>query len=71
VRLAIGFDRVVLDEASKRQQALMADLEMQISDIESVDTIETMTKLMDETRALEASYRALVRVTSLSLTQFL
>jgi flagellin-like hook-associated protein FlgL len=71
VRAGIGFDQVVLNEATIRQRDLIARLEIEAGEIENADPLETITRLLDESRALEASYQALAHVRRLSLTEFL
>ena len=42
-----------------------------ISDIENADPLESIAQLTSDTRALEASYRALARVRELGLQDFI
>jgi flagellin-like hook-associated protein FlgL len=50
---------------------LIATLENRVADIENADPTEAITKLLDQSRALEASYQAISRVRQLSLTDYL
>lgn len=71
IRMDIGFQQVVIEEALNRQGDLIASFETEIDAIENIDPYETITKLLDDSRALEASYQALARIRQLSLSQFL
>ncbi len=71
VQMDIGFQQVVVDEAMNRQQDLIASLETQIGSIENIDPYETITRLLDDSRALEASYQAVSRIRQLSLVNYL
>ncbi|MCP5363761.1 MAG: hypothetical protein H6905_00745 [Hyphomicrobiales bacterium] len=71
VRAVIGFNQVAANEASTRQSEFIANLEMQIADIENVDTFEAAAQLLAHSNTLEASYQALARIQQLSLSNFL
>ncbi len=67
----IAFDRILIDNASESTKTLSAFFEGRISELENADPLETITRLLDDSRALEASYQALAKIRSLSLTNFL
>lgn len=71
VRAAIGFNQVAANEASIRQRDFIANLEMQIADIENVDTFEAAAELLAQSNTLESSYQALARIQQLSLSNYL
>ncbi len=71
VRIEIGFQQVVLQDALDLQKELIGRYEMQTVDLEQVDTMEAVTKLLDQSTALEASMQALSRVRQLNLVNFL
>lgn len=67
----LGFQRLRLDRSNQRHNNLLAFLESSIGKIENSDTLTVVTELQNNARVLEASYQALARVQSLSLTNFL
>jgi flagellin-like hook-associated protein FlgL len=71
VRIEIGFQQVVLRDALDLQTELVGRYETEASDIEMVDTMEAVAKLLDQSTALEASMHALSRVSKLSLVNYL
>ena len=71
VQMDIGFQQVVVEEAMNRQRDLIASLETQIAAVENIDPFETITRLLDDSRALEASYQAVARIRQLSLVNYL
>lgn len=71
VEQTLGFNSVLLADTNDAHERFTGFLETSISDIENVDPTETITRLLDDTRALEASYQALARIRELSLVNFL
>ena len=67
----IGFQQILLDQTKENHATNINFLGRRISDIETVDPLESIAQLTADTRALEASYRALARVRELSLQDFL
>lgn len=67
----LGFDQVLVDRTNKSHKATIGLLELRVGDIENVDMLEAITRVTDDTRALEASYQTLARIRSLSLQDFL
>jgi flagellin-like hook-associated protein FlgL len=71
VRMNLGFDLAVVHETRERQKALAVSLDNQTAEIENVDPLEAMTKLLDDGRALEASYQVVARIRQFSLMNYL
>jgi|GEM_PF-888353 len=61
----------LIKAANDRFQSSIGFIDKHIIDIEKVDKTTAVTLLLDETRALEASYQAFAKVRQLSLTNFL
>ncbi len=66
-----SFKHVRLLEANESHETFLGFLETQTAKIENADPLESVTKLLDESRALEASYQAIARVNQLSLSNYL
>jgi len=71
VRQEIGFNQVLLDTQNKLHTDFIGFLDTSIADIENVNPLEAITRLLDDSRALEASYQTFARIRQLSLTNFL
>lgn len=71
VRMNLGFDLAVIHETRERQKVLAVSLDNQTAEIENVDPLEAMTKLLDDGRALEASYQVVARIRQFSLMNYL
>lgn len=67
----VAYDRITLSREIEHQKSLIEFYDGKISDLENVDTAEVITLLLDETRALEASYQAIARVRQVSLSDYL
>jgi flagellar hook-associated protein 3 FlgL len=67
----VGFNQVVISRATQLHKNFSAFLEGRASDIENVDPLDTITKLLDDQRALEASFQTFSRLRQLSLTNFI
>ncbi len=71
LQIDLGFKQVLVRDTNEAHVRFIAFLESRISDTENVDPLEAITRLLDESRALEASFQVLARVRELSLTNFL
>jgi flagellin-like hook-associated protein FlgL len=71
VSMRLGYASVLLAETGETHRHLKGLMEGRIAELETVEPTEAIARLLDETRALEASYQALARVRELSLTKFL
>ena len=66
-----GFDRVLLEQTNNHHEALIGVFDARISETENVDKLDAITRLLDDSRALETSYQALARIRELQLADFL
>lgn len=71
VAMDIGFQQTLLNDAIAEHNEMVNFLTSNISDIENVETVEAVTKLLDQGRLLEAAYNAIAKVNSLSLADYL
>jgi flagellin-like hook-associated protein FlgL len=70
-QMDIGYQQVLIHDTNERHKEFIATLEGRVADIENADPTEAITKLLDQSRALEASYQAISRIRQLSLTDYL
>ncbi len=72
-KLAIdnAFNLVLLDRTNKQHKDFIGFLDESIARVENSDPLETITRLLDDQRALEASFQTLARIKQLSLINFL
>lgn len=66
-----GFNRVLLDQTTKSHETLIGFFDKRIAATENVDKLEAISRLLDDSRALEVSYQALARIRQLQLADFL
>jgi len=71
VQMDIGYQQVLLHETNERHEQFITTLENQAAKVENADPLEAITKLLDQSRALEASYEAVSRIRQLSLIDYL
>ena len=71
LRRNIGFDQVLLERSNEDHRALQNFIDVRISSFENVIQAEAVTRLLDESRALEVSFQVLGRIRDLSLANFL
>ena len=71
VSTVLGFQQVALQEAQNLHQHMAGIFEDRSAKLENADKTEAITRLLNGTQALEASYQVLARVQQLSLTKFL
>ncbi|MBT3358864.1 MAG: hypothetical protein HN403_04465 [Rhodospirillales bacterium] len=67
----LAFDRVLINQMNDSHKQLIGFFEAEIADTENIDRLEAVSRLLDDSQALEASYQALARIRSLSLHNFL
>jgi len=70
-QIDLSFDQVLLNNTNNIHTDFIGFLEASAADIENADPLESITKLLDDQRALEASFQALARIGQLSLVNFL
>jgi flagellin-like hook-associated protein FlgL len=66
-----GFDRVLVDRLGKEQTNMIGFFDARAADIENIDKLDAVTRLMADSRVLETSYQALARISKLSLSNYL
>ena len=66
-----AFNLVLLDRTNTQHKDFIGFLEESIARVENADPLETITRLLDDQRALEASFQTLARIKQLSLINFL
>lgn len=67
----IGFDQYLIKSLNQTHTDFIGFLEQSVANIENADPLESITKLLDEQNALNASYQTFARIRQLSLTNFL
>lgn len=68
---SLGYAQQRLAKAAERNEDLILQLDRQVAGLESVDVANAITELMNLRSQLEASYRAAVLISDLTLTRFL
>ncbi len=71
VQTDLGFQQILVDQTNKNHTSLIGFFDQRVADVENIDQLEVISRLLDDSRALEASYQALARIRQLSLTNFL
>ncbi|MDA1024067.1 MAG: hypothetical protein O2817_12115 [Proteobacteria bacterium] len=71
VGLDLTFDQLLLSDTNKKHDQFIGFLESSIAGVENADPLDTITRLLDDQRALEASFQTLARIRQLSLINFL
>jgi flagellin-like hook-associated protein FlgL len=71
VQQDMGYQRVIIDQTSKRHQTLIGFFDQNVIETENINTTEVIARLLDETRALETAYQAIARIQQLSLGKFM
>ena len=71
IRAGIGADLVTIGEMSNQQKNFQVFAENAISDMKNVDSVHATALLAQEKTAVEAAYKAIGSLSSLSLAQYL
>ncbi len=66
-----GFNRVLVDRLGKEQRDMIGFFDARAAKIENIDKLDAVTRLLDDSRALETSYQAMARIRQLSLAKYL
>ena len=66
-----GYQKVLINQTTESHKTYTGFIEGQIANIENADPLETITQLLDDQRALEASYQTLARIRELSLIKYM
>ena len=67
----VSYQRVLMQDANNTHTRLIGFFEGRVADLENIDQLDVITRLLDDQQALEASYQAMARVRNLSLSNFL
>lgn len=67
----IGFDQFLINTINATHTTFIGFLDQSVANIENADPLDTITRLLDDERALSASYQTFARIRQLSLTNFL
>ena len=71
VQQDLGYQQVLLSQTNEQHEDLIAYLDLQVIETENIDSLEVISRLLDESNALEAAYQAISRIQQLSLTNYL
>jgi hypothetical protein len=66
-----GFNQALLNDQNDLHKDFIGFIDSAVADIENSDPLEAITRLLDDSRALEASYQTFSRIRKLSLVNFL
>lgn len=69
--VAMAYNQVTLKNTKDIHTQITNFLGTRIGEVENVDLLETVTRLQDEQRSLEASYQAMARIRQLSLVNYM
>ena len=71
VQIDAAFQRILLIQSNETIDDIVGFFDQNAADTENIDPTETIVRLLDDTRALEASFQALARTRQLSLLNFI
>ena len=71
LQIDTGYNQVLINDTNEIHRKLIGFLDTRITETENVDQATAITKLLDDQRALEASFQAFARIRQLSLTNFI
>ncbi len=71
LEIELGFRAVLIDDIKNSNDQIIGYLEGSIADVENIDELDTITRLLDNQRVLEASFQTFSRIRQLSLTNFI
>ena len=71
IELDLGFDRVLIDATNALHTNFISFLETSIGAAENINLTETITLLLNQEQALEASFQVFARIRQLSLSNFM
>ena len=71
IQMDLGFDMVLLKQTNEAHAKFIGFLQTSIARTEDSDPLDTIIRLLDDARTLEASFEALARIRELSLVNFL
>jgi flagellin-like hook-associated protein FlgL len=71
LEISLGYRAVLLADVEASNEQIIGFLDNNIAEIENIDPLDAITRLLDNQRVLEASYQTFARVRQLSLTKFI
>jgi len=71
IQMDLGFNRLLISNTNGIHSDLIGFYDSSIAKMENSDPLETITKLLDDQRSLEASFQTYARIRQLSLTNFI
>lgn len=69
--VTLGYQRSLIQDANATHTRLAGFFESRVADLENIDKLDAITRLLDDQKSLEASYQAMATVRSLSLHNYL
>lgn len=71
VQTDIAYNRILIGQTNDHNQLLIDFFDKNVADVENIDQLAVITKLLDDQQSLEASYQSMARIRKLSLVNFL
>ena len=71
IQVTTSYYQILIKQTTESHTSYTGFLEKQIANIENADPLETIVQLLDDQRALEASYQTLARIRELSLVNYM
>jgi len=69
--VTLGYQQALIKDANDTHTRLAAFFEARVAELENSDPLDTITRLLNDQKALEASYQAMATIRSLSLHNYL
>jgi flagellin-like hook-associated protein FlgL len=67
----IAYHRILIKQTNTRYQELLNFYDVNVINVENIDQLAVITRLLDDQQSLEASYQSMARIRKLSLVNFL
>ena len=71
IGIDIAINQILIRDTNEAHRDFIGFLEGSIADVENADPLETIVRLIDDQRALEASFQALASIRRLTLLNFI
>lgn len=69
--VTLGYQRSLIDDSNNMHTRLAGFFEDRVSSLENINSLDAITRLLDDQKSLEASYQAMATVRGLSLHNYL
>lgn len=69
--VTLGYQRSLIERVNTEHVRLIGFFEQRVSELENIDQLDVVTRLLDDQKALEASYAAMASIRGLSLHNYL